>query len=116
MITPESQRVNRNIWGLAPKIKPHVTSSKPATIQGAVSMANRLTTTGIKDGLFKKKEYVGNKRRSKVKDNVSMLVNIQSVQNATSIILVTAMCVVNVTKWVTLPDIARVELLMKDQG
>ncbi|GJY02281.1 putative reverse transcriptase domain-containing protein [Tanacetum coccineum] len=70
MITPESQRVNRNIWGLAPKIKPHVTSSKPATIQGAVSMANRLTTTGIKDGLFKKKEYVGNKRRSKVKDNV----------------------------------------------
>ncbi|GJU30743.1 hypothetical protein Tco_1174332 [Tanacetum coccineum] len=37
---------------------------KPATIQGAVSMANRLTTDGIKDGLFKKTENAGNKRRS----------------------------------------------------
>nr|GEV75719.1 hypothetical protein [Tanacetum cinerariifolium] len=49
--------------GLAPKIKPHVTSSKPATIKGPMSMANRLTTDGIKDGLFKKKENAGNKRR-----------------------------------------------------
>ncbi|GJX99509.1 putative reverse transcriptase domain-containing protein [Tanacetum coccineum] len=64
MVTPESQRVNRYIRGLAPEIKPHVTSSEPATIQGAVSMANRLTTDGIKDGLFKKKENAGNKRRS----------------------------------------------------
>nr|GEZ04965.1 hypothetical protein [Tanacetum cinerariifolium] len=29
-----------------------------------MSMANRLTTDGIKDGLFKKKENAGNKRRS----------------------------------------------------
>ncbi|GJX52356.1 putative reverse transcriptase domain-containing protein [Tanacetum coccineum] len=35
MVTPESQRVNRYIRGLAPEIKAHVTSSKPATIQGA---------------------------------------------------------------------------------
>ncbi|GKE26742.1 hypothetical protein Tco_1442126 [Tanacetum coccineum] len=64
MVTPESQRVNRYIRGLAHEIKAHVTSSKPATIQGAVSMANRLTTDGIKDGIFKKKENDGNKRRS----------------------------------------------------
>ncbi|GJS37419.1 hypothetical protein Tco_0535801 [Tanacetum coccineum] len=50
--------------GLVPEIKAHVTSSKPATTQGAVSMANHLTTDGIKDGLFKKKENAGNKRRS----------------------------------------------------
>nr|GFB25145.1 reverse transcriptase domain-containing protein [Tanacetum cinerariifolium] len=31
---------------------------------GDVSMANRLTTDGIKDGLFKKKKNIGNKRRS----------------------------------------------------
>nr|GEU53062.1 putative reverse transcriptase domain-containing protein [Tanacetum cinerariifolium] len=62
MVTPKSQSVNRCIWGLAPLIKAHVTSSKPATIQGAVSMANRLTTDGIKDGLFKKKENARNKR------------------------------------------------------
>ncbi|GJX07584.1 putative reverse transcriptase domain-containing protein [Tanacetum coccineum] len=64
MVTPESQRVNRYIRGLAPEIKPHVTSSELATIQGAVSIANRLTIDGIKDGLFKKKENDGNKRRS----------------------------------------------------
>nr|GEY55228.1 hypothetical protein [Tanacetum cinerariifolium] len=63
MVTPESQRVNRYIRGLAPEIKAHVTSSQPATIQGAVSMANRLTTDGIKDGIFKKKENVGKKKR-----------------------------------------------------
>nr|GEZ89831.1 hypothetical protein [Tanacetum cinerariifolium] len=64
MVTPESQRVNRYIRGLAPEIKAHVTSSQPATIQGAVSMANRLTTNGIKDGIFKKKENVRDKKRS----------------------------------------------------
>nr|GFA03533.1 hypothetical protein [Tanacetum cinerariifolium] len=64
MVTPESRRVNRYIRGLAPEIKAHVTSSQPATIQGAVSMANRLTTDGIKDGIFKKKENARNKKRS----------------------------------------------------
>nr|GEX97183.1 hypothetical protein [Tanacetum cinerariifolium] len=63
MVTPESQRVNRYIRGLAPEIKAHVTSSQPATIQGTVSMANCLTTDGIKDGIFKKKENAGNKKR-----------------------------------------------------
>nr|GEU44430.1 hypothetical protein [Tanacetum cinerariifolium] len=63
MVTPDSQCVNRYIRGLAPEIKAHVTSSKPATIQDAVSMVNRLTTDGIKDRLFKK-ENNGNKRRS----------------------------------------------------
>nr|GEU55208.1 putative reverse transcriptase domain-containing protein [Tanacetum cinerariifolium] len=64
MVTPESQRVNHYIRGLSPKIKPHVTSSKPVTIQGVVSMANHLTTNGIIDGLLKKKENARNKRRS----------------------------------------------------
>ncbi|GKB97242.1 putative reverse transcriptase domain-containing protein [Tanacetum coccineum] len=63
MVTPKNQRVNRYIRGLAPEIKAHVTSSKPTTIQSVVSMANRLTTDGIKDGIFKKQENVGNKKR-----------------------------------------------------
>nr|GFA15353.1 hypothetical protein [Tanacetum cinerariifolium] len=70
MVTLESQRVNRYIQGLAPEIKAHVTSSQPATIQGAVSMANRLTTDGIKDGIFKKKENAGNKKRSNDQNRV----------------------------------------------
>ncbi|GJX51491.1 putative reverse transcriptase domain-containing protein [Tanacetum coccineum] len=64
MVTPEGQRVNHYIQGLALEIKPYVISSEPATIQGAVSMANRLTIDGIKDGLFKKKENAESKRRS----------------------------------------------------
>ncbi|GJT62929.1 putative reverse transcriptase domain-containing protein [Tanacetum coccineum] len=53
---------------------------KPATIQGAVSMANRLTTDGIKDGLFKKTENAGNKRRSWITSRI--VVKHPSVQNA----------------------------------
>nr|GEV07054.1 putative reverse transcriptase domain-containing protein [Tanacetum cinerariifolium] len=71
--------------GLALEIKAHVTSSIPTSIQSAVSMANYLTTDGIKDGIFKKHENAGNKK-SKDKGYASMLVNIQNVQNATSII------------------------------
>nr|GEU33082.1 putative reverse transcriptase domain-containing protein [Tanacetum cinerariifolium] len=62
MVTLENQRVNRYIHGLALEIKPHVTLSKPTTIQSAMSMANRLTTDRIKDGTFKKKENARNKR------------------------------------------------------
>ncbi|GKA47549.1 hypothetical protein Tco_0740432 [Tanacetum coccineum] len=64
MVTLENQRVNRYIRGLAPEIKAHVTSSKPTTIQSTVSMANCLTTDGIKDGIFKKQENAGNKKSS----------------------------------------------------
>nr|GEV33484.1 hypothetical protein [Tanacetum cinerariifolium] len=42
MVTPESQHVNHYIWSLAPEIKAHVTSSKPATIQGVVVSAAKL--------------------------------------------------------------------------
>ncbi|GKB18538.1 putative reverse transcriptase domain-containing protein [Tanacetum coccineum] len=41
MVTPESQRVNRYIRGLAFEIKPNVTSSEPATIQGAQGQGQR---------------------------------------------------------------------------
>nr|GFA70921.1 putative reverse transcriptase domain-containing protein [Tanacetum cinerariifolium] len=84
-------------------IKKHVTSSQPATIQGAVGMANRLTNDDIKDGIFKKKENVGNKK--------SMLVNIQGVQSVTSNTQETILCVDDARKWVTSPDTVQAELL-----
>ncbi|GJY70312.1 putative reverse transcriptase domain-containing protein [Tanacetum coccineum] len=62
MVTLENQRVNRYIRGLAPKIKANVTSSRPTIIQSTLSMANHLTTDGIKDGIFKKKKNAGNKK------------------------------------------------------
>ncbi|GJZ73095.1 putative reverse transcriptase domain-containing protein [Tanacetum coccineum] len=64
----EIQKLETEFWnhkmGLAPEIKAHVTSSQPTTIQSVVSMANCLTTNGIKDGIFKKHENAGNKKRS----------------------------------------------------
>nr|GEU50778.1 putative reverse transcriptase domain-containing protein [Tanacetum cinerariifolium] len=44
------------------RLVPHMVT--PESQRGAMSMANRLTIDGIKDGLFKKKENAGNKRRS----------------------------------------------------
>ncbi|GJT18998.1 putative reverse transcriptase domain-containing protein [Tanacetum coccineum] len=44
------------------RLVPHMVT--PESQRGAVSMANRLTTDGIKDGTFKKRENAGNKRRS----------------------------------------------------
>nr|GEW92032.1 hypothetical protein [Tanacetum cinerariifolium] len=63
-VTLENQHVNRYIWGLPPEIKVRVTLSKPTTIQSVVSLANRLTTDGIKDGIFKKQENAKNKKRA----------------------------------------------------
>nr|GEX76902.1 hypothetical protein [Tanacetum cinerariifolium] len=76
------------------RLVPHMVT--PESQHGAVSMANRLTTDGIKDGIFKKKENVGNKK--------SMLVNIQGVQSVTSITQGTVLCVDDASKWVTSPD------------
>ncbi|GJY46217.1 putative reverse transcriptase domain-containing protein [Tanacetum coccineum] len=112
MVTPENQRFNRYIRGLAPEIREHVTSFKPTTIQSAISMANRLTTDGIKNGIFKKQEIAGNKKRSRT----SAASVCWSTPKVCKVQLpVIALCVIDVTKWVTLPDTARVELLMKDQ-
>nr|GEU95340.1 hypothetical protein [Tanacetum cinerariifolium] len=76
MVTPENKRVNHNIQGLAPEIKPHVTSSKPTSIQSTVSMANRLTTDGIKDEIFKKHENARNKK-SFISTNFLPLINMK---------------------------------------
>nr|GEV69202.1 putative reverse transcriptase domain-containing protein [Tanacetum cinerariifolium] len=47
-------------------VEPERVAIKPTVLasNGTMSMANRLTTDGIKDGLFKKKENARNKRRS----------------------------------------------------
>ncbi|GJY37712.1 hypothetical protein Tco_0424076 [Tanacetum coccineum] len=62
MVTPESQHVNRYIRGLALENKANVTYSKPATIQGVVSMASRLTTDGIKDIFLRRRKMLETRR------------------------------------------------------
>ncbi|GJW76636.1 hypothetical protein Tco_0138318 [Tanacetum coccineum] len=119
MVTLENQRVKRYIRGLAPEIKPHVTSSKPTTIQSVVSIANRLTTNGIKDGTFKKKENAGNKRSLNDQNMDRGRDDRNKRQRTGRNFAVTAPKQgqgPHVTKWVTLPDTARVKMLMRDQG
>nr|GEX77216.1 putative reverse transcriptase domain-containing protein [Tanacetum cinerariifolium] len=77
MVTPENQHVNCYICGLALEIKANVTSSKSMTIQGDISMANRLTTYGIKDEVFKKKENDGN-RKSFISTNFLPLIDMKT--------------------------------------
>nr|KAJ0214492.1 hypothetical protein LSAT_V11C400215090 [Lactuca sativa] len=62
MVTPEEKRIDRYIWGLAPKIRGMVTSANPTTIQSAVSLANRLTNDVIRMGASTK-ESSSNKRK-----------------------------------------------------
>nr|GFC74877.1 hypothetical protein [Tanacetum cinerariifolium] len=60
MVTPESQRVNRYIRGLAPEIKAHVTSSQPATIQGAVeTRRGQMIRTEIEEGMIGTRDRTG---------------------------------------------------------
>ncbi|XP_076905283.1 uncharacterized protein LOC143561002 [Bidens hawaiensis] len=43
LVTPESKRIGRYIWGLNPQIRPPLRASKPATFQEAVETAAVLT-------------------------------------------------------------------------
>ncbi|KAJ0680826.1 putative retrotransposon gag domain-containing protein [Helianthus annuus] len=48
LVTPEFKRIERYIWGLAPEIRSMVTSSHPATIRSAVSLAVSLTEDAVR--------------------------------------------------------------------
>lgn len=50
MVTPESKKVERYIWGLAPQIKGMLLSSKPTTYLSAKRLAFQLTKNEIHQG------------------------------------------------------------------
>ncbi|KAI3715141.1 hypothetical protein L6452_22111 [Arctium lappa] len=52
LVTPEENRVDRYVWGLAPEIRGDVTSGNPKTLQDAVNLATRLTNNANRSGLF----------------------------------------------------------------
>ncbi|KAJ9552791.1 LOW QUALITY PROTEIN: hypothetical protein OSB04_016836 [Centaurea solstitialis] len=64
MVTPESKRIDRYLWGLAPEIRGMVTSSNPTTIQAVVALATTLTNDAVRAGTLKLGS-VGSKRKSK---------------------------------------------------
>ncbi|KAI3685709.1 hypothetical protein L6452_34966 [Arctium lappa] len=62
LVTPEESRIDKYIWGLAPEIRGDVTSSKPTTLQEAVSIATRLTNNAIRSGNFAHEKAMGKRK------------------------------------------------------
>ncbi|GKB61193.1 putative reverse transcriptase domain-containing protein, partial [Tanacetum coccineum] len=54
LVTPESKRIERYVYGLAPQIQGMVAATEPKTIQKAVQIAGRLTGEALKNRSIKK--------------------------------------------------------------
>ena len=68
MITPESKKVERYIWGLSPQIQLNVLASNPTTFDSAKRLAQRLVDHGVQKGIMtpvtEQKKGNDNKRNS----------------------------------------------------
>ena len=62
LVTPEENRIDRYIWGLAPEIRGNVTSANPTTLQDAVNLATRLTNNAIRSGMFASDKAKGKRK------------------------------------------------------
>ncbi|KAI3729830.1 hypothetical protein L6452_18501 [Arctium lappa] len=62
LVTPEENRIDRYIWGLAPEIRGDVTSGRPNTMQEAVSLAAKLTDNATRSGLFSNEKAKGKRK------------------------------------------------------
>ncbi|KAI3808709.1 hypothetical protein L1987_24667 [Smallanthus sonchifolius] len=65
LVTPESKRIERYIWGLVPQIRGMVTSAKPSTMQSAIQLASELTDEMVRNGILVKKGTIGKKPKEK---------------------------------------------------
>ncbi|GKE62867.1 hypothetical protein Tco_1513234 [Tanacetum coccineum] len=63
LVTPESKRIERYVYGLTPQIRGMVVATEPKTIQKAVQIAGTLTDEALRNGSIKKNpEKRGNVR------------------------------------------------------
>nr|GEX17127.1 hypothetical protein [Tanacetum cinerariifolium] len=60
LVTPESRKIKRYVYGLAPQICGMVAATEPKTIQKAVQISGALTDEAIRNGSIKKVEKIGN--------------------------------------------------------
>ncbi|GJW47841.1 putative reverse transcriptase domain-containing protein [Tanacetum coccineum] len=60
LVTPESKKIERYVYGLAPQIRGMVAVTEPKTIQKAVQISGALTDEAVKNGSIKKVEKRGN--------------------------------------------------------
>ncbi|KAK1423842.1 hypothetical protein QVD17_19151 [Tagetes erecta] len=61
LVTPETKRIGRYIWGLTPSVRAHVKGHKPKTFQSAVELAGAMNDDFVR--AEKQKERVGSKRK-----------------------------------------------------
>ncbi|GJT27874.1 putative reverse transcriptase domain-containing protein [Tanacetum coccineum] len=68
LVTPESKRVERYIYGLTPQNRGMVAATEPSTIQKAVQIAGTLTDEAIRNGSIKKNPEKRGNREEPSKD------------------------------------------------
>nr|GEV29654.1 putative reverse transcriptase domain-containing protein [Tanacetum cinerariifolium] len=56
LVTPESRKIERYVYGLAPQIRRTVVAMKPKTMQKAVQISGALTDEAVRNGSIKKVE------------------------------------------------------------
>ncbi|GJR84300.1 putative reverse transcriptase domain-containing protein [Tanacetum coccineum] len=60
LVTPESRKIERYVYGLAPQIRGMVAATEPKTIHMAVQISSALTNEVVRNGSIKKVEKRGN--------------------------------------------------------
>ncbi|GJY23159.1 hypothetical protein Tco_0396817 [Tanacetum coccineum] len=60
LVTPESKKIERSVYGLAPQIRRMVVATEPKTIHKAVQIFGALTDEVVRNGSIKKVEKRGN--------------------------------------------------------
>ncbi|GJU88411.1 reverse transcriptase domain-containing protein [Tanacetum coccineum] len=60
LVTPESRKIERYVYGLAPQIRGMVAATEPKTMQKAVQISGALTDEVVRNGSIKKVEKRGN--------------------------------------------------------
>nr|GEV01027.1 putative reverse transcriptase domain-containing protein [Tanacetum cinerariifolium] len=63
LVTPESGKIERYVYGLAPQIYGMVAATKPKTKQKVVQISSALTDEAVRNGSIKKVEKRGNMRK-----------------------------------------------------
>ncbi|GKA92109.1 putative reverse transcriptase domain-containing protein [Tanacetum coccineum] len=56
LVTPESRKIERYVYGLAPQIRRMVAATKPKTMQKVVQISSALTDEAVRNGSIKKVE------------------------------------------------------------
>ncbi|GKB67988.1 putative reverse transcriptase domain-containing protein [Tanacetum coccineum] len=60
LVTPESRKIERHVYGLAPQIRRMVVATEPKNIQKVVQISGALTNEAVRNGSIKKVEKRGN--------------------------------------------------------